>query len=319
MSNFSVTNRTNEEQKKITEFLIIGVPVTTLILNVPAIVMIFWIIVRKEKVNNFHLLSIGITDALVGISAYLMAETYLYTDEIFSYYGCWTRYYMYCISLIASMLHLLGICAQRLKMVLRKTAVQTPQDHRNFAWVVILSSWTLSLIINSIPFIIWTTRHDLTICSLETLFSGYERMLFFYIGTVFGTITLLVLITMSILSRLLWLLGERHPTNAWGNKDRRLFVTVCIMAVLFFVTTSPIACVLLSYDFLGDNRRSQRSVCVLIALLNSAINPIVYLYRVQEFRNILRKIVFCGKFSNTVNHQSRVNRIKAPNLASSPL
>ncbi|CAG2198496.1 ADORA1 [Mytilus edulis] len=319
MSNFSFTNRTNEEQEKITEFLIIGIPVTTLILNVPALVMIFWIIVLKEKVNNFHLLSIGITDALVGTSAYLMAETYLYTDELFTYYDCWARYYMYCISFDASMLHLLGICAQRLKIVQRKTAVQTPQDHRKFAWVVILASWTLSLIINSIPFIIWTKHHDLTICSLETLFSGYERMIFLYFGTVCAIITLLVVITMSILSRLLWVLGERHHTNAWGYKDRRLFVTVCIMAVLFFVTTSPLACVLLSYDFLGDNKRSHRSACILISLLNSAINPIVYLYRVQEFRNILKKIVFCGKFSNTVNHQSRENKTNEPNLAASSL
>ncbi|CAC5421920.1 ADORA1 [Mytilus coruscus] len=314
MSNFSSTNSTNKDYEKITKILSIGVPVTTIIVNVPAIVLIIWIIARKEKVKNCHLLSIGITDALVGLSAYLMAETYLYTDTIFSYYDCWTRYYMFCLSLFASMLHVLGICLQRLQIVLRKTAVQ---NHRNFAWLVIIASWTLSIIINSIPFSIWTQDQDLTICSLDTLFSGYERMFSFYIGTAHGMITLLVVITMSILSRLLWLLGERHPTNAWGEKDRRLFVTVCIMAVVFLVTTTPLVCVLLSYDLLADNKRSQRSACVLISLLNSAINPVVYLYRVHKFRNILRKIVLCGKFNNTVNHQSSENRINAPNLASS--
>ncbi|XP_071141989.1 sphingosine 1-phosphate receptor 1-like [Mytilus edulis] len=313
MSNFSSINSTKKEYGKVIEIVTIGVPVTTMIVNVPSIVLIIWIIARKEKVKNLHLLSIGITDTLVGISAYLMAETYLYTDKIFSYYNCWIRYYMFTLSLSASMLHVFGICAQRLKIVIRKTAVQ---NHRNFAWFVILASWTLSIIFNSIPFSIWTQDHDLTMCSLDTLFSGYEQMFSFYSGTVYGIITLLVVVTMSILSRLLWLRFKINSTNVWGYKDKRLFVTVCIMAVLFFVTITPLVCVLLSYDLLGENKRSQRSACVLISLLNSAINPIVYLFRVPEFTQILRKILLCGKCTNTVYSHNSQNRIDLSNQAS---
>ena len=319
MSNFSSTNSTNEEYKKITKILTIGIPVTTIIVNVPAIVMIIWIVARKEKVKNCHLLSIGITDALVGISAFLMAETYLYTEKIFSYYDCWIRYYMFCLSLSASMLHVLGICGQRLKIVLEKTAVQTQQYNRKFGWLVTVASWTLSIIINSIPFSIWTQDRNLSMCSLDTLFSGYERKFSLYIGTSIGFYSLLVVLTMLILSRHLWLLGKRHPSNAWGEKDRRIFVTVCIIAIVFLVTSTPLVCILLTYDHLGDNKRSKRSACVLISLLNSAINPVIYLYRVQKFRNILRKIVLCGKFNNTVNPQSNQNRINPPNLEVSAL
>ncbi|CAG2231996.1 EDG2 [Mytilus edulis] len=316
MSNFSSINSTKKEYGKVIEIVTIGVPVTTIIVNVPSIVLIIWIIARKEKVKNLHLLSIGFTDALVGLSAYLMAETYLYTDKTFSYYDCWIRYYMFSLSYVASMLHVHGICAQRLKIVLGKTAVQTHQFHRKFAWLVTVAAWTLSIIINSIAFIIWTQHHDLTTCSLETLFRGHARMFFFYMGTVYGIITLLVVVTMSILSRLLWLRLKSNSTNVWGYKDKRLFVTVCIMAVLFFVTITPLVCVLLSYDFLGDNKRSQRSACVLISLLNSAINPIVYLYRVPEFRKILKKILLCRKCTNTVHPQISENRIDLSNQAS---
>ncbi|CAG2231995.1 EDG2 [Mytilus edulis] len=319
MCNFSSTNTSNKEYGTITKVVTIGIPITTILVNIPAIILLIWIIARKEKAKNLHLLSIGFTDALVGISAYLMAETYLYTDKIFSYYDCWIRYYMFCLSFVASMLHVLGICAQRLKIVLGKTAIQSQENYRNFAWLVILVSWTLSIIINSIPFSIWSHDQDLRICGLEALFMGYERTIFFYIGTIYGIITLSVVITMSILSRLLWLRWKSNSTNVWGYKDRRLFVTVCIMAVLFFVTITPLVCVLLSYDFLGDNKRSQRSACVLISLLNSAINPIVYLYRIPEFRTILRKILLCGRCTNTVHHHNSENRITLSKQASTSL
>jgi len=257
-------------------------------------------------VKNLHLVSVGITDALVGVFAYLMAEIYIHTDMQFSFYNSCFRYYMYSVTFVASMLHVLGICVQRLKILTTKP--QSQQNQRIIEWVVIVTSWLTSAVVNTIGFVLWTTdRYDMAVCSIDALVLGHELHFYYFIGGIYAIIISLVTAAMGILLRLIWIKRRILPENACGPKDVKLCVTIGIIGILFVVSTTPLTCVLLNYEYLGENKRTQRAMWVLFSLLNSLINPFVYLFRIKEFRKNLKKIFRCRKFNTVTSDTIRIN------------
>jgi len=285
---WSMNQTTSFSPNVIMTVLVTGIPIVTLIANVPAILTVIWITVRKENVKNLHLVSVGITDALVGVFAYLMGETYIHTDMQFSFYNSCFRYYMYSVTFVASMLHVLGICVQRLKILTSKP--QPQQNQRIIEWVVIVTSWLTSAVVNTIGFVLWTTdRYDMAVCSIDALVLGHELHFYYFIGGIYAIIISLVTAAMGILLRLIiWIKRRILPGSAWGPKDVKLCVTIGIIGILFVVSTTPLTCVLLNYEYLGENKRTQRAMWVLFSLLNSLINPFVYLFRIKEFRKKLK-------------------------------
>ena len=303
---WSMNQTTSFSPNVIVTVLFTGIPIVTLIANLPAVLTVIWITVRKENVKNLHLFSIGITDALVGVFAYLMAETYIHTDRQFSIYNCCFRYYMYSVTFVASMLHVLGICVQRLKILTSKP--QPRQNQSIIEWVVIVTSWLTSSAVNTIGFVLWTTdRYDMAVCSIDALVLGHELHFYYFIGGIYAIIISLVTAAMGILLRLICIKRRILPENAYGPKDVKLCITIGIIGILFVVSTTPLACVLLNYEYFGENKRTQRVMWVLFSLLNSLINPFVYLFRIKEFRKNLKNIFRCRRFNTVTSAPMRIN------------
>lgn len=294
-------NSENITQKPVTwaqSIVVTGIPLVTITVNVPSIIMIIWILVRKEDFKNVHLLSSGITDMLVGVTAYLMSETYVQRTRTFQYFDCAIRFYLFSITFVASMLHVLGICLQRISIVLMKQTEQQHQTSRKFVeWIVITFSWTISFVVNLIPFSLWVREVDIEYCSFDTVHYGHEKQLNMYLGSLYAILIFMVLMSMCILLRLVHTRVRKDTVGSGGDVAMKMIcITVCIMATLFVITTSPLATVLLLHESY-KNKRAIRALVVLISLLNSAINPFVYLFRIKEHRNILKKIVCCSALS----------------------
>ena len=283
------------------EILVIVLPVSTVLLNIPSILVVIWVTIRKENVKNFHLLSLGITDALVGISAGLMAESFVQVDEKFSFYGCMFRFYVFSVTFVASLLHVLGICIQRIRLVACTFTIQQHQKKRRLVeWTVIGISWACSVVINTIPFGMWAEKYGLETCTIDAIVLNHQRSFVLYIGSVYGLIVMTGIVLMGMLCSTLCIKRKKLPENGWDTKDVKLCTTVSIIAISFILTTSPLTFVLLFNDYLGENKSGKRSICVLISLLNSCINPVIYLFRVKEYRELMKRMVRCGK-QNAVN------------------
>jgi hypothetical protein len=93
----------------------------------------------------------------------------------------------------------------------------------------------------------------------------------------------------------LFICRRKFQDESWSAKDVKLCATVAILACLFTACTLPLTTVLLCYDYLGVGRRTKRGICVLLALLNSVVNPVIYILRVKEFRNIMKPSACCTK------------------------
>ena len=303
---WSVNQTTLFSPNAIATVLITGIPIAILIANLPAILTVISITVRKENVKNLHIFSVAITDAFVGVFAYLMGETYIHTDMQFSFFNCCFRYYMYSVTYVASMLHVLGISVQRLKILTSKP--QPQQNQRIIEWVVIVTSWLTSAVVNTIAFVLWTTdRYDMVVCSIDALVLGHELHFYYFIGSIYAIIISLVTAAMGILLRLIWIKRRILPGNAWGLKDVKICATIGIIGILFVVSTTPLTCALLNYEYLGENKRTQRAMWVLFSLLNSLINPFIYLFRIKEFRKNLKNIFRCRKFNTVTSDPIRIN------------
>ena len=50
------------------QVLVTLLPIVTIVFNMPTVVLVVVSIIRKKKVRNFHLLSLGISDSFVGLS-----------------------------------------------------------------------------------------------------------------------------------------------------------------------------------------------------------------------------------------------------------
>lgn len=267
-----------------------GVPIVTILVNVPVIFLVITSTCFKKPVKNVHLLSVGITDMLVGIGGLLLADTYMDRRNNFSYYNCCIRYYCFSITFVASMLHVLGICGQRVSIVFRKDTPQQHERYRRLAeWLVIALSWIVSVLVNVIPFGLWVTYREIDHCSFENVHDPNTSDISLYLGTLYCCIIVMVLMAMGILLFKIYCNGRFNTNQTAGAQDDKMCVSILIMAFLFVVTTSPLAFILIIY---GDDR-SRRSRAVLISLINSTINPFVYLYRIKEYRNKLRKAICC--------------------------
>jgi hypothetical protein len=107
----------------------------------------------------------------------------------------------------------------------------------------------------------------MAVCSIDALVHGHELHFFYFIGSIYAIIISLVTAAMGILLRLIWIKRRILPGNAWGLKDVKLCATIGIIGILFVVSTTPLTCVLLNYEYLGENKRTQRAMWLLFSLL----------------------------------------------------
>ena len=147
----------------------------------------FWIIVinvlvfsclitsrsAKKSYVNLQLLSLSVTDMLVGAFSIPVTLTFKITGSFPTYGVCASLFYLYVASQAATLNHALVICVRRLITVKRKT-------HNNFVikskylsvFLEIVFVWTVSFVIISIPFLAYGRFGErLSSCSLNTLFA----------------------------------------------------------------------------------------------------------------------------------------------------
>ena len=125
----------------------------------------------KKSFVNLQLLSLSVTDMLVGAFSIPVTLTFKITGSFPTYGVCASLFYLYIVSQAATLNHALIICVHRLITVKRK--------HRNLdirpkylsVFLQVLSVWIMSFVVISIPFILYGRFGEtLSFCSLNTLF-----------------------------------------------------------------------------------------------------------------------------------------------------
>ncbi|XP_006009976.1 sphingosine 1-phosphate receptor 1 [Latimeria chalumnae] len=204
------------------------------------------------------------------------------------------------VALAASVFSLLAIAIERHETML-KMKLQ-PYGNSCRVFLLISACWVVSLILGGLPIMGWNCMSDLHYCS--TVLPLYHKHYILVCITVF---TLLLLAIVVLYVRIYSLVRTRsrsftfrkNATKSSKNSEKymALFKTVVIVLTTFIVCWAPLF-VLLLLDVACKVKTCKvlysAEYFLVLAVLNSAVNPIIYTLTSREMRRAFLRILCCN-------------------------
>lgn len=321
------------------------------LLNLPVIIILLSGRCMGRKIRNVHILSLSITDCMASVSSVFLFYALRVTDGIndpkppLQYARCWVALGVYLCCIVASLLHLCFICADRWWILTKNYSSERTKRVFRF-WIIIIATWVCSFAIVFIPFTALRRDHTITVCSIPELFLDVGAHIIFRSWAILLFLGLFFIIASCglMLYRILNLQkslihparngqkdvftvskprvifvqprsGDQEGGHALSKPDkpnrvklnrlslrtinlvanRKAVVTLLILAGCLLFCLSPLCAVNFLMGWSHTFPKSARSqdaiyfVCV-ISSLNSACNPLVYAFRVNEVRHNIRAL-----------------------------
>ncbi|XP_062995831.1 adenosine receptor A1-like [Elgaria multicarinata webbii] len=274
------------------------------------------VILRNRKlravVTNYFLVSLAVADILVGGVAIPCAQ---FTDMGLPRYKPQLCLWMLCTLLVftqASVFGLLAIAVERYISILKPFQYKSLMSPRN-SLLVIVACWGLAIVIGLLPVMGW---HDPLPAGGECVFNSIIKdtyMVYFN----FMACMLVPLLAMVVLYGRIFLEVKRQIRKvAEGEVDvsaqerRRIIVrkelqtATSLFIILFFfvICWLPVhilnTVMLLCPSCCVPNQLTLATI--ILSHANSAINPVVYVFRVRSFRKALEGAFSCICYSTGV-------------------
>ncbi|XP_030601470.1 adenosine receptor A2b [Archocentrus centrarchus] len=330
-------------------FFYIVIEVVIAILSVFGNVLVCWAVAINttlKNATNYFLVSLAVADILVGCLAIPFAITISIGINL-DFYGC---LFLACFVLVltqSSIFSLLAIAIDRylaVKIPLRYKELMTGKTARE----IIAILWILSFIIGLIPFFGWNLKYDrcrnssvtnttntsLTAgtardlphsCKLTCFFESVVDMHYMVYFNFFVCVLLPLLIMLGIYLNIfnvarkqlrqieLKCVGNGDSQNhGLLQKEIRAAKSLSIIVGLFAICWLPVHilnCFTLFYKKL--DLEVVMYVAIILSHANSAVNPIIYAYRIRDFRVTFRKILSpfsCKKEKSLSSNGSKRNK-----------
>uniref|UniRef100_A0A665UB25 G-protein coupled receptors family 1 profile domain-containing protein n=1 Tax=Echeneis naucrates TaxID=173247 RepID=A0A665UB25_ECHNA len=282
------------------------------------------------------LVSLAVADLLVGVAAVPLAVVLdgwvNLTPDLCLLLSC-----VVLVLTQASVLSLLAIAVDRylrLHTPLRYKALAT-QRH---SWLAVSVCWILSCLLGFTPLFGWHNYSPLTSesnntssfsliappCTFLSVISLPFMVYFNFLGCVMAPLLVMTLLYTQIFWSLQGRLKENCPqAQASLLREKRLAYSLALVLILFAVCWIPLHlmnCLLLFHDLPVLTVKKCYFPGILLSHANSAINPVVYAYRIpkiqQAYSHIWRQVVLrgnCCRGDKEVQHsQRRVNQKGGP-------
>ncbi|XP_035999286.1 adenosine receptor A2b [Fundulus heteroclitus] len=311
--------------------LYIVIELVIAVLSISGNVLVCWAVAINSTLKNatyYFLVSLAVADILVGCLAIPFAIIISIGLHL-NFYGC---LFLACFVLVltqSSIFSLLAIAIDRyvaVKIPLRYKQLMTGKTARE----IIAILWILSFVIGLIPFFGWnlhenyrsgsnnisslnTTNFDER-CRSKCLFECVVDMKYMVYFNFFVCVLVPLLIMLGIYMNIFTVARKQLrqiELKCVGNGDNqnpgllqkeiRAAKSLSIIVGLFAICWLPVHILNCLTLFYKDLRKPEvvMYVAIILSHANSAVNPIIYAYRIQDFRNTFRKILaqhfFCRK------------------------
>lgn len=208
------------------------------------------------------------------------------------------------VALSASVFSLLAIAIERYITMLKMKLHNGSNSSRSF--LLISACWVISLILGGLPIMGWNCISSLSSCS--TVLPLYHKHYILFCTTVF---TLLLLSIVILYCRIYSLVRTRSrrltfrknisKASRSSEKSLALLKTVIIVLSVFIACWAPLF-ILLLLD-VGCKAKTcdilyKAEYFLVLAVLNSGTNPIIYTLTNKEMRRAFIRIVSCCKCPN---------------------
>lgn len=300
----------------------IVIEVVIAVLSICGNVLVCWAVSINstlKNATNYFLVSLAVADILVGCLAIPFAIIISVGIDL-DFYGC---LFLACFVLVltqSSIFSLLAIAIDRylaVKIPLRYKELMTGKTSRE----IIAILWILSFVIGLIPFFGWNLKHSACAnrsmyyntttmgaysCEVECYFEGVVDMHYMVYFNFFVCVLLPLLIMLGIYLKIFTVARKQLrqiELKCVGNGDShhhgllqreiRAAKSLSIIVGLFALCWLPVHilnCLTLFYNELKKPPLVMY-VAIILSHANSAVNPVIYAYRIQDFRNTFRKIL----------------------------
>ncbi|RVE72596.1 hypothetical protein OJAV_G00040490 [Oryzias javanicus] len=313
--------------------LYIGMEVLIAVSSVIGNVMVVWAVrinrVLRDTTFCF-IVSLALADVAVGALVIPLAITISIGLQT-HFYSCLLVACTVLVLTQSSILALLAIAFDRylrVKIPMSYKRVVTPRR----AGTAVLLSWLVSIVVGLTPMLGWNnlqqlnrsliTEDLLVICKFETVISMDYMVYFNFFGWVLPPLLLMLAIYVEIFYMIHKQLNKKvsashtDPRRYFG-KELKLAKSLALVLFLFAVSWLPLHIINCITLFCPKCDKPEYLIYIAILLThgNSAVNPIVYAFRIKKFRTAFQKIwkqyVLCRDPVGRLPQRGRSPRVRS--------
>ncbi|XP_055077955.1 adenosine receptor A1-like isoform X2 [Periophthalmus magnuspinnatus] len=274
------------------------------------VVLVVYVNRALRNTTFFFIVSLAVADIAVGLLVIPLA--------IVISLGLKTQFYtclfLSCLLLIitqSSILSLLAIAIDRyLRVKIPTNSVVTQEK----AWAAVGLCWVLSFLTGMVPMTGWNNRGALSHSSdIPCTFMGVMRMdymvYFNFFGWVVVPLAIMIFLYVEIFRVIRRQLNSRAEATCdaerYYQKELRLAKSLALVVFLFIVCWMPIHIMNCISFFCKDCKipTVAMNVGIFMSHVNSAVNPMVYAFRIKRFRvtliEITSRCMLCRRTQHT--------------------
>ncbi|XP_074868645.1 adenosine receptor A2a [Carettochelys insculpta] len=288
------------------------------VLSILGNILVCWAVYLNsnlQNVTNYFVVSLAVADIAVGVLAIPFAIT-ISTGFCAFFYGC---LFIACFVLVltqSSIFSLLAIAIDRIiaiRIPLRYNGLVTSSRAKG----IIAICWVLSFIIGLTPMLGWNKcsqggaqdneslpnncSERMVACLFETVVTMEYMVYYNFFACVLVPLLLMFGIYLKIFMAARRQLKQMENKMVHGERSRSTLQkevhaakSLAIIVGLFAVCWLPLHIINCFTLFCPDCARAPRGLMYLAIILshaNSVVNPLIYAYRIREFRHTFRKIL----------------------------
>lgn len=299
------------EQTQLTLVQVVGSICCCFILVANAMIIAAVVTNRRFHYPFYYLLAnLAASDFLAGIAyVYLMFKTGKISRDL-SLQAYFFRQGLLDVSLSASLINLLVIALERYISIMN-WKVHSNLNKRRVTLLIVLV-WGISIFMGAVPSLGWNCICSLELCSkLAPIFSR-SYLIFWSVSNL-----LLFLIMVAVYLRIYIYVMRKtvvmnaHTSAAINRKRTPVKLIKTVMTVLgaFVICWTPGLVILLLDGLKCEqcNVLKFKRWLLLLAVLNSVMNPVIYSYRDEEMWTTIKNLMRCDRSGTRRQRSSKAN------------
>ncbi|KAM4795737.1 adenosine receptor A3-like [Rhinophrynus dorsalis] len=271
-------------------------------------ILVIWAVKLNPGLQNatyYFIVSLAMADLAVGVLVMPLAIVLSLGIQI-NFYSCLFMCSLIIILTNASILSLLAIAIDRYLRIKIPTRYRIAITSKRICLFISLT-WTLSILAGMVPMFGWNNRlylkeeeRDYPRCT----FMGVMSMDYMVYFNIFGWVFLPLIIMFTLYVEIFYLIRKQlklNPSNSTGKgvfygmeyKTAKSLALVLLLFALSWLPLSILNCIIY-YDPDVQKSRAFRVTlffAILLSHANSAMNPVIYAFKIRKFKDAYMKII----------------------------